>query len=738
MLRIRSVFCLLLVLLVSTSAFAVDFKTKPKLAFFPLVAKNVETIAFTEGISTQLFNNIERTDFFEILERKKVETALVQDGQALTSLSKEALYDIGNKAGFDLFVIGEVSRAENATLINLQVIGSGSHIAYYTETFRVPEFEIPRLLQEITDKIVAKVKEFNLAPPPVVNTVASPTNLSVSGTPKSIKLKWTPPVSNQVIGYAILRSNSADGSFVQIASSPKPSYTDANLKLNETFYYKVKAIARGSLDCALSEAVVGKTTLAPRPPIFMEIKPELAGSVLTWLDRPYSGGDPSLVTSGFNIYRKAQGESDYRLLGNVDSRVVSYQDTAMERGVVYSYRLTSYNADNAESEFSSSMDSSCAEASGNLQAASGGMRRVQLTWTPSANRALKGFTIYRSRSESGEFARIGQVRGDSAGSYLDSPLEDDSTYWYRITANLEGNQETFPSPAVSATTHKRPPTPTGLAATGNLARKVSLTWRPVEAAEEQIRAYRVSRSGKADGEFARIADVPADRNGYLDARAEENHPLADGTTYYYRLSAINEVGSESLPTTAVSATTREMLTAPKNLTASVGQVRKVTLAWDKSPEAGIKEYVIYRGPAGQKEVLKHKSVQENSFIDSSLHDGTGYVYAVRSVDGDEIESPLSFPATGTTKPQPAAPKGAVLTEQGGKTVFGWQPSVEKDVVRYNVYKKNFVGMFLKEATVEKNLFPLGDLKGMLELRVTAEDADGLESEKSEMVRIEVK
>ena len=66
--------------------------------------------------------------------------------------------------------------------------------------------------------------------------------------------------------------------------------------------------------------------------------------------------------------------------------------------------------------------------------------------------------------------------------------------------------------------------------------------------------------------------------------SDGSKPLTDGATYYYRITCFNEAGSESLPSDAVSATTRPLLPSPQQLKATSGQPGKVTINWESTPE----------------------------------------------------------------------------------------------------------------------------------------------------------
>ncbi|BCG47312.1 hypothetical protein GEOBRER4_n2141 [Citrifermentans bremense] len=732
--------CLIFVLLMGASALAMDFKTKPKLAFYPLVAKSEEAISFTEAVSTQLFNNIERTDSFEIVERKKVESVLLQDAATIASMSQETLNSVATKAGFDVFIVGTVSRGvDGIAHIDLQMTGSSSRSAYYAESFRIPEFELQKRLQEIAEVVVAKVKGFTAAP--TQSKIGCPGNLAATGTPRSVRLKWAPTPSSQVVGYAVLRSTSPTGTFVQIATTTKPGYTDANLKLNEIFYYKVKAISKSGIECELSDPVVGKTALAPLPPIFMDIKVELTGARLNWYSRPYSGSDRNLVTAGYQIYRKAADETDFRSIARVSAGAASYVDNDMRNGVTYSYALTSVNPDNVESEFSSVLESKTAQAAANVKAR-GSARKVLLTWTPSDLPGIDGYLIYRAAGTAENFKKVGQASGKSASSYQDNGLEDDSTYWYRIAASV-GGEESPKSDPVSATTRQRPPAPAAPTASNNEPRRVVLTWKGTGAPEDEVKGYRLYRAAQKDGEFAKVAEVTADKNSYNDGLAgkggfklftSDSKPLGDGTTYWYRFTCFNEAGSESLPSETVSATTRPLLPAPKQLKASSGMAGKIALSWESAPE--FIEYEVYRGAVGQNEVTRLKTVKESTYEDREVEHGTSYIYAVKGIDENEIPSLITTSVTGSTKPKPKAPWGLNVKDQGGAKLIQWEPSPEKDVVRYIVYRKNFMGIFQKLQPVYGTSFVLEVGKGTHELRVSAEDSDGLESDKSDVLSVE--
>jgi fibronectin type 3 domain-containing protein len=60
-----------------------------------------------------------------------------------------------------------------------------------------------------------------------------------------------------------------------------------------------------------------------------------------------------------------------------------------------------------------------------------------------------GYNVYRRTGTTGSFTQINTVRDGTTG-YTDSSVTDGQTYYYETTAVNSSNEESAPSPAVSA------------------------------------------------------------------------------------------------------------------------------------------------------------------------------------------------------------------------------------------------------------------------------------------------
>ncbi|HYP09725.1 MAG TPA: hypothetical protein VER03_26105 [Bryobacteraceae bacterium] len=126
------------------------------------------------------------------------------------------------------------------------------------------------------------------------------------------------------------------------------------------------------------------------------------------------------------------------------------------------------------------------------------------------------------------------------------------------------------------------------------------------------------------------AEATSDKPEYIDRAIEL------GKEYKYIVVAVAGT-AESLQSSQASATARDAFApaAPLNLTAIAG-VNSIELNWDRSTEADLKNYRIYRN-----DMLLARDLETPSFSDKQITPGQRYRYAVTAVDRNNNESPKS-------------------------------------------------------------------------------------------------
>ena len=232
-------------------------------------------------------------------------------------------------------------------------------------------------------------------------------------------------------------------------------------------------------------------------------------------------------------------------------------------------------------------------------------------------------------------------------------MANGTTYCYVVSA-VNGGGESANSTQASATPQPpAPAAPTGLTATAGNA-QVSLTW----TASSGATSYNVKRATVSGGPYTTVAS-PATAS-YTDPG------LANGTTYYYVVSAVNG-GGESANSTQAGATPEPPVpAAPTGLTATAGNAQ-VSLTWTAS--SGATSYNVKRATVGGGPYTTVASPATTSYTNTGLANGTIYYYVVSAVNGGG-ESANSSQISAT----PTAPDVLLSARQSGHCQFvpNWQ------------------------------------------------------------------
>jgi fibronectin type 3 domain-containing protein len=360
--------------------------------------------------------------------------------------------------------------------------------------------------------------------------------------------------------------------------------------------------------------------------------------------------------------------------------------------------------------------------------------KAKLAWSKNKEMDLAGYRVYRRPKGSADWTRL----ATTTTSYTDATLPvTGAAYYYEIRAyDKAGNESTGTADqAVTTVDRTAPPAPTGL----SIAREpedLRVRWSAVEGAA----SYRVYRATSADGTYTGIGATA--QVSYVDASA------AEGTTYYYRVTALDAAGNESARSVAASGTLWD-LTPPSAVTGVTVTPTEYgfEVHWDANPTADLARYVVRRGELWGDEEEQvcslypgyYVSADTTSYAYTTLPDGEESCFIVDAVD-DAWNS--SFDSTGEAQvvtateldmtPSVATPEGSPIeltaTSEEAGVELSWSPVT--DATGYQVYRWNPDAKAYEElaAPTGTSYEDTGAAKGTTHFYwVTAQYPDGTES-----------
>ena len=492
--------------------------------------------------------------------------------------------------------------------------------------------------------VTSKASALVLAPDepcPVLSAQAAGPRFCLKADPvdSQVQLTWSPsaPPRSVIVYYAPPGRN---GRPATVANATDKGALVTGLKNDSTYTFWL-VIGKTVESDTVSATPVATPVNAPGTPAGLTATPGDATVTLAWDPPASDGGSP---VTGYDVYQGTSpgGETGTPVNGSLITST-SYTVPGLTNGSTYYFTVKAVNAQGpgaATGEVLATPVTVPAAPAG-LTAAPGDAK-VTLTWsapTSDGGSPVTGYNVWVATSA--DFNGAGVVLGITGTALAVIDLVNGTPYYFRVTAvNKLG--ESQPSSVVLATPVTVPASPTGLtAATGN--GQVTLTWdTPASDGDSPVTGYDVYVGTTAH--FSGRAPLAK-----VTGNAVTVTGLVNGTTYYFRVTAVNKVG-EGPASNEVPATPQTVPGAPAGLTATPGN-SKVTLAWTAPASGGapIRGYIIYEGtsPGGETGTPVNDSpVTANSYTVTGLTNGTTYYFEVAAANAAGL-SPLSGEASAT-------------------------------------------------------------------------------------------
>lgn len=168
---------------------------------------------------------------------------------------------------------------------------------------------------------------------------------TVTSSAAGIKLAWVN--DDKAVGYQISRATAYDGTYQPlktITNKSTTSYTDKNVTLGKTYYYKVRSSRKGTTYSQWSAATGGQPSLPETQ--FVRVS-GISSKKVTLKWEAVSGA------GGYKLYRKTGKNGKYSEVKNITSASkVSATDTGLKSKTTYYYKVRAYKKVNGKIRYS--------------------------------------------------------------------------------------------------------------------------------------------------------------------------------------------------------------------------------------------------------------------------------------------------------------------------------------------------------------------------------------------------
>ena len=324
-----------------------------------------------------------------------------------------------------------------------------------------------------------------------------------------------------------------------------------------------------------------------------------------------ASGKPQLTwramygATSYRIYRSTSRGSGYSLLGTTTA--TSYTNTGAKAGTTYYYRVKACN-DAGLSPYSNVVSGQVKSVTPKLSAPvvkighSAASGKPMLTWN--AVSGATSYKVYRATSQNGTYSLLGTV---TATSYTNTGAKAGTTYYYKVKAVNSAGESAF-SNVVSG----RATVTTLTMGHSSTSGKPQLTWKAVSGAA----SYKVYRATSKNGAYSVINTTKA--------LTYTNVGAALGTTYYYKVEALNAAG-KSMGFSAIV----EGKVAPVLAVGYSSVSGKPQLTWKSIP--GATEYQVYRSTQQNSGYSKINTTTATSYVNTGAKANTTYYYRIVAV-----------------------------------------------------------------------------------------------------------
>ena len=392
-----------------------------------------------------------------------------------------------------------------------------------------------------------------------------PVILATSPGYSQVAVSWSPPTSDGgavIEGYRLYAGTSSGGESntpVNGSLISGTSFTVGNLTGCATYYFKVAAVnslGEGRASAEMSAVALPPTHyIFPEPPTGVSATPGHTQVVVSW---SAAVSRSCLGITGYNLYQGTNSGQELKTPVNGSLiKGTSYTVTGLSDGTTYYFLVIAVNDAGLSSRSPSNEVSATPAATGpgpptRLTAAPGNSHAT-LSWAapPSdGGSPITSYNVYEGTTPG--FKDSAAVTSATSTTATVSDLTNGITYYFRVAAvnavgeGLASDEASAIPVSGGSTIISAPSAPTGLTAKAGDS-QVSLKWAaPASDGGSPVTSYDVYDGITSD--FPSKGAIINTTGTSVTVRG-----LTNGTTYYFRVAALNAAGKMSRSSSEASA-----------------------------------------------------------------------------------------------------------------------------------------------------------------------------------------
>ena len=328
-------------------------------------------------------------------------------------------------------------------------------------------------------------------------------------------------------------------------------------------------------------------------------------------------------------------------------------------------------------------------------------QRVEVSWSTSNTKDVRGYNIYRSSSllDQASYKRL----NENLLSHLETTFNDtlatsssNNIYYYRVSAlDDQGNESPLSTAAMALLQDiQPPPSPKNLQALFTANNTVELTWDYPDLSSD-FYSFIVLRYLKDP--FAPRFPSRVNRTTLLEPILEDlgiaGAGFKEGAEYAYEVISVDKAGNFSSPASVdITISDKTSPEPPNGVQVFIDNASRISVLWNPSPSLDVMSYVVYRSKVGSTH-LQATPVSSHvlRYEDITAEPGTTYEYWVTAADfagNESVPSPEKvIQMKDFTAPRHVRNVSVLSTEESGLQIQ-WEPVPSFDLAGYRLYSSN--------------------------------------------------